>query len=246
MNASATRLTSRQERAGNGAAYTQRSVPTGLVPSPGFLSTSPALPRCVTPVVCLRDKALRSITAVTATLLLRKQQQRLRMKQRHLQQQQRRQQQQRQQPRRHQHQLLIIQAVFPSSSETFLKNGESVKMSDLKIGDMVEAGIYVAGESPRRLPSPRSVVTVRYFFARHMCPILGPLVPLLPLLWVSKPEWVLPYSLVFAEANVMYILISTSGATTADLLMAGIAAIHFPTYMGRSGTWLGYISLQGY
>ena len=44
----------------------------------------------------------------------------------------------------------------------------------------------------------------------------------------------------------MYILISTSGATTADLLMAGIAAIHFPTYMGRSGTWLGYISLQGY
>ena len=33
---------------------------------------------------------------------------------------------------------------------------------------------------------------------------------------------------------------STSGATPADLLTAGIAVSHFPTCMCRGGTWLGF------
>ena len=32
----------------------------------------------------------------------------------------------------------------------------------------------------------------------------------------------------------------TSGATCADHLVAGIAANHFPTGIGRGGTWLGF------
>ena len=48
------------------------------------------------------------------------------------------------------------------------------------------------------------------------------------LLWVSKQEWILPYLLVFAEANVMYIPPrSTSGATRADFLAASGAAGHW-------------------
>ena len=41
------------------------------------------------------------------------------------------------------------------------------------------------------------------------CPILGPLVPLF---WISKPEWVLPYSHCGGKCNVHF-LRSTSGAT---------------------------------
>ena len=33
---------------------------------------------------------------------------------------------------------------------------------------------------------------------------------------------------------------STSGATHANLLGAGSAAGHFPTYISRGGTWLGF------
>ena len=34
--------------------------------------------------------------------------------------------------------------------------------------------------------------------------------------------------------------ISTSGVTCADLLMAGIAAGHFPTCISRGGAWPGF------
>ena len=45
----------------------------------------------------------------------------------------------------------------------------------------------------------------------------------------------------FAEVNVMYIpQDSTSGATCANLLVAGSTAGHFPTYISRGGTWLGF------
>ena len=33
---------------------------------------------------------------------------------------------------------------------------------------------------------------------------------------------------------------SNSGATHANLLVAGITAGHFPTYISRCGTWLGF------
>ena len=60
------------------------------------------------------------------------------------------------------------------------------------------------------------------------------------LLWVSKPEWVLSYSF-FVKVNVMYIPPrSTSSATRADLLVAGITVGHFPTCIKRGGTWLGF------
>ena len=51
------------------------------------------------------------------------------------------------------------------------------------------------------------------------------------LLWVSKPEWVLPYSIFcWGKCNV-HSPRSTSDATPANLLMTGIAAGHFPTCM---------------
>ena len=60
-------------------------------------------------------------------------------------------------------------------------------------------------------------------FLADTCPFWGPLVPWWRLLWGSKPELVLPYSL-FAEANVMYIHSprSTSGVTCANLLAVGL------------------------
>ena len=59
--------------------------------------------------------------------------------------------------------------------------------------------------------------------------------------WVSKPQWVLPYSLFLCggECNV-HSLRSTSGATHADLLKASSTAGHFPTCIGRCGTWLRF------
>ena len=68
------------------------------------------------------------------------------------------------------------------------------------------------------------------------CPFVEPLVPLF---WVSKPEWVLPYSHL-AEAYVTCSLRSTSGATCADLLAASSTASHFPTCISRGGTWLRF------
>ena len=52
------------------------------------------------------------------------------------------------------------------------------------------------------------------------------------LLWVSKPEWVLPYSHL-AEAYVIYIhsLRFTSGATPLPYYNASIAASRLPTYL---------------
>ena len=47
------------------------------------------------------------------------------------------------------------------------------------------------------------------------------------LLWVSKPEWVLPYSHCGGECNV-HSLRSTSGATHADLLAASLPPVLSP------------------
>ena len=58
-------------------------------------------------------------------------------------------------------------------------------------------------------------------------------------LWVSKPEWVLPY-LYLSEVYIICSLRSTSGATCADLLAAGSTASHFSTCISRGGTWLGF------
>ena len=56
------------------------------------------------------------------------------------------------------------------------------------------------------------------------------------LLWVSKPEWALPYSLFCrGECNV-HSARSTSGATHADLLAAGSTA----ACISRGGTWLRF------
>ena len=59
------------------------------------------------------------------------------------------------------------------------------------------------------------------------------------LLWVSKAEWVLPYSHL-AEVYIICSLRSTSGATCADLLAASSTACHFPTCISRGGTWLRF------
>ena len=59
------------------------------------------------------------------------------------------------------------------------------------------------------------------------------------LLWVLKPEWVLPHSHCRGECNV-HSLRSMSGATLADLLTASITAGHFPTCISRGGSWLGF------
>ena len=58
------------------------------------------------------------------------------------------------------------------------------------------------------------------------------------LLWVSKPEWVVPYLLFCGGECNEHSLRSTSGATCADLLVAGSAAGHFLTCISRGGTWL--------
>ena len=61
------------------------------------------------------------------------------------------------------------------------------------------------------------------------------------LLWVSKSEWVLAYSLFFCwgKHNV-HSPKSTSGATCTNLLAASSTASHFPTCINRGGTWLGF------
>ena len=58
------------------------------------------------------------------------------------------------------------------------------------------------------------------------------------LLWVSKTEWVLPYSHCGGKCNA-HSPRSTSVATPINLLAAGIAASHFPTRICRGGSWLG-------
>ena len=77
-----------------------------------------------------------------------------------------------------------------------------------------------------------------------MCPILGPLVPVLDfwwrLLWVSKPEWFLPYLLFCGGKCNVHSPRSTSGATHANLLVVSIAAGHLPICISRGGTWLGF------
>ena len=57
---------------------------------------------------------------------------------------------------------------------------------------------------------------------------------------VSKPEWVLPYSLFHRGNYHVHSPRSTSGAKHANLLEAGSAAGHFPTCINRGGTWLGF------
>ena len=53
------------------------------------------------------------------------------------------------------------------------------------------------------------------------------------LLWVTKPQWVLPCSLFCEGDSNVHSLRSTSGATCADLLAAGSASGHFPTCTSR-------------
>ena len=59
------------------------------------------------------------------------------------------------------------------------------------------------------------------------------------LLWISKPEWVLPYTF-FAEVNVMYIPQDPPLMLQWYPLGGWCAAGHFPTCMCRGGTWLGF------
>ena len=59
------------------------------------------------------------------------------------------------------------------------------------------------------------------------------------LLWVSKPEWVLPYSLFLRRRMSCTFPRFTSGATLADLL-ALVHSRSLPTCMCRGGTWLGF------
>ena len=54
------------------------------------------------------------------------------------------------------------------------------------------------------------------------------------LLWVSKPKWVLPNLLFCRGECYVHLPRSTSGATCADLLTAGIAAGHFLTCIRTS------------
>ena len=67
----------------------------------------------------------------------------------------------------------------------------------------------------------------------------GTCIPVLDL-WDSTPECVLPYSLSCgAECNIHF-LISSSGATCANLLVAGSTASHFHRRISRDGARLGF------
>ena len=78
----------------------------------------------------------------------------------------------------------------------------------------------------------------------YTCPILGPLVPLFCISgdvfsgFQSQSGF---YLIRFCggKCNVHFLRF-TSGSTPADLLVAGIAASHFPTCISRGGTWLGF------
>ena len=78
-----------------------------------------------------------------------------------------------------------------------------------------------------------------------MYPILGPLVPLF---WISddifsrfqsQSGFCLTHLFCGSKCNV-HSPRSISGATPADLLIAGITADHFPTCISRGGGWLGF------
>ena len=91
-----------------------------------------------------------------------------------------------------------------------------------------------------------------FFWAdTYTCPILGPLVPMF---WISGnvssgfqiqsgfclnriflPRWMNYYYYYY-----YYSLRSTSGATPANYMTASIIADHFPTYISRGGSWLGF------
>ena len=60
------------------------------------------------------------------------------------------------------------------------------------------------------------------------------------LIWVSKPEDILPYSLLCRGKCNVHSPRSTSSATCADLLVAGSTVGHFPTYISRGGTCLRF------
>ena len=74
------------------------------------------------------------------------------------------------------------------------------------------------------------------------CPIL---VPLVPLFWISSDvssrfqsqSWFCLIHFCGGECNI-HSLRSTSGATPADLLTAGMATSHFPTCIRRGRSWL--------
>ena len=78
------------------------------------------------------------------------------------------------------------------------------------------------------------VVFFKSFWRTHWTFFWGPLVPLFwiswwRLFWVSKPEWVLPYVAIFAEANDnVHSPRFTSGATLANLLAAGAQPVTSP------------------
>ena len=84
-----------------------------------------------------------------------------------------------------------------------------------------------------------------FFFWRTHVSFFGPTgTPVLDfwwrLLWVLKPEWVLPYSLFWGGKCNVHSPRSIFVATHADLLAASSAAGHFPTCISRGGTWLGF------
>ena len=84
----------------------------------------------------------------------------------------------------------------------------------------------------------------QYFFWRTHVLFWATVTPVIDfgwhLLWVSKPEWVLPCSLFCGGDCNVCSLRPTSGATHAYLLVTGSAASHFPTCINRGGTWLRF------
>ena len=84
---------------------------------------------------------------------------------------------------------------------------------------------------------------LKFLVDTYTCPILGPLVLLFlissDVSYGFQSQSGFGHIFCGGECNVHF-LRSTSGATPADVLAAGIAAGHFPICMSRGGSWLGF------